>query len=521
MASPVPRVAGRENEDGSMVEVQFVGARAWSVGAPGQLVVSGTRANLLRADALDALPPEARAAWPDMVASLNPGDTIAATTTWVSLPGENNAGKSVKVHALAISERASRHNAKCRPDALAAGLKGRLGKGEARLVLVLSRAADLLALAAAVGRAFPLYHHKGKAPEALRLEVVVLAPSGAHGDGVDEATLAEATALCEAVRDAARLTDMPPSELHTDAFVAECELFAEQSGLGVTVLRAAELANRGMGGLVGVGQAARREPALVHLRWDPPGATGEPMAWVGKGIVFDTGGLSIKGKTDMPGMKVDMGGAAAVFAGFKLAVARKVPRRIDAILCLAENSVGPDAIRPDDIITLYSGKTIEVNNTDAEGRLVLADGVAFAVKDCDARMIVDLATLTGAQLMATGKLHAAIVSNDEALEDLAIDAGQRSGDLCFPLPFAPELFRGEFSSPVADLRNSVKDRMNAQSSCAAQFIAESLAAVTPDGVAVKWLHVDMAGPVVSRDRATGYGVALLFALATGAPTQEG
>lgn len=501
-----------------MVEVTFVGARAWGVGAPGQLVIAGTRANLLRADALDALPTEARPAWADMVGSLNPGDTVAATTTWVALPAEGNGAKSVKVHALAVSERASRHNARCRPDALAAGLKGRFGKGEARLVLVLARATDLLAMAAAVGRAFPLYHHKGKPPESGQLEVSVLSPAD---EPVDAAALAEAQALCEAVRDAARLTDMPPSELHTDAFVAECEIFAEKSGVSIAVLRAAELAARGMGGLVGVGQAARREPALVHMRWDPGNASAEPMAWVGKGIVFDTGGLSLKGKTDMPGMKVDMGGAAAVFAAFKLAVALKVPRRIDAILCLAENSVGPDAMRPDDIITLYSGKTIEVNNTDAEGRLVLADGVAFAVKDCDARVIVDLATLTGAQLMATGKLHAAIVSNEDELEARAIAAGKTSGDLCFPLPFSPELFRGEFSSPVADLRNSVKDRMNAQSSCAAQFIAESLAAVTPDGVAVKWLHVDMAGPVVSRDRATGFGVALLFALASGAPTERG
>lgn len=501
-----------------MVEVTFVGARAWGVGAPGQLVIAGTRANLLRADALDALPPEARAAWPDMVGSLNPGDTLAATTTWVALPTEGSGTKSVKVHALAVSERASRHNARCRPDALTAGLKGRFGKGEARLVLVLARSADLMAMAAAVGRAFPLYHHKGKPPENGQLEVSVLTPAD---EPVGAGALAEAQALCEAVRDAARLTDMPPSELHTDAFVAECEIFAEKNGLSLSVLRASDLAARGMGGLVGVGQAARREPALVHLRWDPPGASAEPMAWVGKGIVFDTGGLSIKGKTDMPGMKVDMGGAAAVFAAFKLAVELKVPRRVDAILCLAENSVGPDAMRPDDIITLYSGKTIEVNNTDAEGRLVLADGVAFAVKDCDARVIVDLATLTGAQLMATGKLHAAIVSNEDELEARAIAAGRASGDLCFPLPFAPELFRGEFSSPVADLRNSVKDRMNAQSSCAAQFIAESLAAVTPDGAAVKWLHVDMAGPVVSRDRATGFGVALLFALATGASPERG
>jgi len=137
-----------------------------------------------------------------------------------------------------------------------------------------------------------------------------------------------------------------------------------------------------------------------------------------------------------------------------------------------------------------------------------------------ATIVIDLATLTGAQLIATGKLHAAIVSNDESLEDHAVAAGQVSGDLCFPLPFAPELFRAEFASPVADLRNSVKDRMNAQSSCAAQFIAESLTASTPEGAHIRWLHVDMAGPAVSRDRGTGFGVGLLMALseAVGTPS---
>lgn len=497
-----------------MVELSFIESVVWDPTAnrPTQLAVAGTKASLLRAEVLDTLPAEVCPLWADMVGSLNAGDQLAATTTWAAVPGGADTTSPLKVHALALSDRASRHNAACRPDALAAALKGRFGKGRAKLVIVLTKSADLLAMAAAVGRAFPRYHHKGKAPEAAELEVGFLSPAN---DPVTADALARARGLCEAVRDAARLTDMPPSELHTDAFVNECEAFARDSGVAITVLRAAALAERGMGGLVGVGQAARREPALVHLRWDPADTTFEPMAWVGKGIVFDTGGLSMKGKSDMPGMKVDMGGAAAVFAAFKLAVADRIPRRIDAILCLAENSVGPDAMRPDDVITLYSGKTIEVNNTDAEGRLVLADGIAFALRDCGSRLVFDLATLTGAQLVATGKLHAAIVSNDEDLEVRAVKAGKLSGDLCFPLPFAPELFRGEFMSPVADLRNSVKDRMNAQSSCAAQFIAESLYASAPEGTTPRWLHVDMAGPVASRDRATGFGVALLYSMALG------
>jgi len=538
-------VYGRsESGEAMTVVLTFRDARVGDVDAGAdQLVVIGTKSALSRADLVALLPESVKPVWPSMVASMNPGDQFAATSTWVAKAGvspdadavaaETDGGTSngaMRVQAIAVSDRASRHNASCRPDAVASSLRGRFAKGAGRLILALSRASDLSALAGAVGRAFPLYLHKGKKADDVAVEVLVVSP-----EPLAESSIARAQGLCDAVRDAGRLTDMPPSELHTDAFVDEVTSWCSEHGLTPTILRAHALRERGFGGLVGVGQAATREPALVHVRWDPPVGTGsmvstgstlQPMAWVGKGIVFDTGGLSMKGKSDMPGMKVDMGGAAAVWSAFKLAVAMKVPRRIDAILCLAENSVGPLSMRPDDIITLYSGKTVEVNNTDAEGRLVLADGVAYALRDCGASIVIDLATLTGAQLMATGKVHAAIISNDDALEDAAVAAGQVSGDLCFPLPYAPEFFRAEFSSPVADLRNSVKDRMNAQSSCAAQFIAESLTATTPDGANVRWLHVDMAGPAVSRDRGTGFGVGLLLALteavtAASAPTSQG
>ncbi len=468
------------------------------------LVVVGTKAALVRGNVLEMLPEASRALWTPMVESLSPGDQSASTVTWVPREG---AGP-MRVGALAISDRASRHNAACRPDAITTGLKGRFGKGRGRIIAALERQEDADAVTAAIARAFPSYVKKRKPEPELRVEVCLL--------GAGPESSVRAGLIATSVRDAGRLVDTPPSELHTDAFVAEAEALGRRLGVEVKVMRMAELERLGMGGLVGVGQASPHEPALVHLRWDPDAhgvkALAEPVSWVGKGIVYDTGGLSIKGKTDMPGMKVDMGGAASVLNAFRLAVELRLPRRIDAILCIAENSVGPNAMRPDDVITLYSGKTIEVNNTDAEGRLVLADGVAYAVKDCGARIVIDLATLTGAQLMSTGKLHAGIVSNDEDFELKTVRAGRASGDLCFPLPYAPELFRGEFSSVVADLKNSVKDRMNAQSSCAAQFIAESLTAATPSGESIRWLHIDMAGPVASRDRGTGFGVLLLTTL---------
>ena len=169
--------------------------------------------------------------------------------------------------------------------------------------------------------------------------------------------------------------------------------------------------------------------------------------------------------------------------------------------------MGPESTRPDDILHMYSGKTVEVNNTDAEGRLVLADGVAYASKHLKPHVIVDLATLTGAQLMATGRKHAAIMSNHEGLESSAVIAGRESGDLVHPIPYCPEFFRGEFKSKVADMKNSVKDRMNAQTSFAGQFIGNHL-----NKYKGQWLHVDIAGPSTSRERGTGYGVALLLRL---------
>jgi probable aminopeptidase NPEPL1 len=161
------------------------------------------------------------------------------------------------------------------------------------------------------------------------------------------------------------------------------------------------------------------------------------------------------------------------------------------------------------VLTLHSGKTVEINNTDAEGRLLLADGVSYAARKLGADLILDAATLTGAQSIATGVNHAAIISNDEELEHLAVRVGRDVGDLVHPLPFAPEFYQPEFKSPLADMRNSVKNRSNAQTSCAAQFIHAHL-----EGTGARWLHVDLAGPAFRDERGSGYGVALLAGLAT-------
>jgi len=216
----------------------------------------------------------------------------------------------------------------------------------------------------------------------------------------------------------------------------------------------------------------------------------------------------------MAGMKTDMGGSAACLLAFRsLVMQGDMSKPIHALLCIAENSVDERATRPDDVHIMLSGKSVEVNNTDAEGRLVLGDGVYYAATYLNPYAIIDIATLTGAQLVTTGKRHAALYCSQPWLEDVALKSGKYTGDLVFPMLYCPEFHRAMFESPVADMKNSVSDRMNAQASCAGQFIGNHLEAYLEAGGA--WCHVDMAGPsmTLAGDRATGYGVALLYDIA--------
>lgn len=461
----------------------------------GALQILGRRERLEAADVVALVPEEARAVWARMIKG-DPGDQGRSATTWLD-------GELQRVAALVVPEMCSRHNSPTRtwawPRLLPTGRAA-----DTALIVALDDEAHAFAAAVGVARGLPTFSARSKTQDA-RTRVLLLGPNGPVHDP-------SFAVVADAVRRAAEWVDQPPDRLGPDGFVEEARRAASRSGSTIHVLRRKELVEQGLGGLAGVGAAAREEPALVVL--DHAGA-GDAVCWVGKGITYDTGGLSLKTKTGMPGMKTDMGGAAAVLAAFEAAVALGTTRRLTAILCIAENAVGPAATRPDDILKMYSGKTVEVNNTDAEGRLVLADGVAWAVRHRRPHTLVDLATLTGAQAMATGKLHAAICCNDDALELAAVAAGKSSGDLVFPVPYAPELFRREFASSVADMKNSVKDRNNAQSSCAAQFVADHM--TEHEG---PWLHVDLAAPAHNGGRGTGFGVGLLLTLlGCGAPGQ--
>lgn len=326
----------------------------------------------------------------------------------------------------------------------------------------------------------------------------------------DEAAISypEIQVLAENARLAACLYDTPTSELHTDSYLEKVREVAKEVGADLKIIQGKDLDAQGFGGLWGVGKASEHLPALAILTYEPKEEAKKTICLVGKGIVYDTGGLSIKGSANMPGMKGDMGGSAAVLGAFRSIAKLGCKHRVHGLLCLAENSVSAVATRPDDILYMYSGKTVEVNNTDAEGRLVLADGVAYSTKHLSPDYILDIATLTGAQMITTGGVHAGLVCNDAATEATVLEAGRASGDLVYPMLYCPELLTKEFESVCADMKNSVKNRLNAQSSCAGHFIESHLCSSYKG----KWIHVDMAGPGMKAERGTGYGVALLATL---------
>ncbi|XP_053429643.1 probable aminopeptidase NPEPL1 isoform X2 [Nycticebus coucang] len=355
----------------------------------------------------------------------------------------------------ALPSRVSRHNSPSAAHFITRLVRTCLPPGAHRCIVMVCEQPDVFASACALARAFPLFSHRSGALRRTEKTVTVeFYLVGQDNGPVEVSTLQCLANATEGVRLAARIVDTPCSEMNTDAFLEEINKVGKELGIIPTVIRDEELKARGFGGIYGVGKAALHPPALAVLSHTPDGAT-QTIAWVGKGIVYDTGGLSIKGKTTMPGMKRDCGGAAAILGAFRAATKQGFKDNLHAVFCLAENSVGPNATRPDDIHLLYSGKTVEINNTDAEGRLVLADGVSYACKDLGADIILDMATLTGAQGIATGKYHAAVLTNSAEWETACVKAGRKCGDLVHPLVYCPELHFSEFTSAVADMKNSV------------------------------------------------------------------
>jgi leucyl aminopeptidase len=300
--------------------------------------------------------------------------------------------------------------------------------------------------------------------------------------------LAEAMTL---VRD---LVNTAPADMVPADLAAVAQQTASASGLGVLVLDENELAKEEYGGILAVGMGSAHPPRLVRLEYSHPEAT-STVVFAGKGITFDSGGLSLKPPKAMETMKADMSGAAAVLGAFQAIAALGPVVNVVGYLPLAENMPGGGAQRPSDVITIYGGKTVEVLNTDAEGRLVLADALARSGADAPA-LLIDVATLTGAATVALGTRTSGVMASDEALAAQVAESAKRAGEAMWPMPLPEDLRKG-LDSSVADIANVSADRAGGMLT-AGLFLREFV----PDGV--RWAHLDIAGPAFNDGGAYGY-----------------
>lgn len=405
-----------------------------------------------------------------------------------------------QIVAAVLPNSVSRNNTMTRKEFIYQKTKELEGADNPVVVIGLDSAEHYPAAAHAIARHLMYAKRKGNKKHRPTFHVIAIDAQGKvieADDKVEEAARSIAWA-CEIV-------DTPPTEMNPKTFSAEIkQLAGSLTNVSVKEFVGEKLKSEGLMGVYSVGKAAVDEPRMLVLDYKPKQAK-RCFALCGKGVTYDTGGLSLKISGAMVGMKTDLGGAAAVIGAFRTLVQTDFPERVVAVVGLVENAIGPTAFKNDDIITFHSGKTVEINNTDAEGRLVLADCVSYVTRNYQPEVVLDAATLTGAQMVATGYLHAGFITNDDKLEDVALTVGRETGDMVTSLPFAPEIFQEEFSSELADMRNSVKNRSNAQPSCAAQFIYSHI-----DDCDVAWGHIDLAGPSSSpKGLGTGYGVLLM------------
>ena len=330
------------------------------------------------------------------------------------------------------------------------------------------------------------------------------------GDGDLEAIVGEARIVSEAVNEARDLQNRPANDLTPTALAEHArKLGSEIDRLSVEVEGREGIVARSMGAFAAVAQGTDEEPALITLRYEPPGASGPLLGFVGKAVTFDSGGISLKPGAKMAEMKFDMSGGAAVIAAVAAIARIGLPVRIVAVVGATENLPSGRSVKPGDIVTASNGRTIEVNNTDAEGRLVLADCLFHAIS-LGAEQVVDLATLTGAVIIALGSTYAGLISSDDAFAARVTEAGDRSGEIVWRLPLHEEydeLIKGKYG----DLDNAPEGR-KAGTITGATFLSHFVGD-TP------WAHLDIAGSAWDLGRAyapkgaAGYGVRLLVDLA--------
>ena len=331
--------------------------------------------------------------------------------------------------------------------------------------------------------------------------------------GLGAAAAQRAETVGRAVWTARDLTNIPAETATPDWIAEQARGIAQRSGLQVRVRAEDELRAGGFGGLLAVGAGSGNPPRLVEVSYTPAGGPEEAphVVLVGKGITFDSGGISLKPRDAMMTMKTDMAGAAAVLAVAEAAAALQLPVRVTAVLALAENAIGGASYRPADVVRTYNGTTVEVGNTDAEGRMVLADALAYAAAELHPDTLVDVATLTGAAALGLGLNHAALFGNAPQVLAGLEAAGARSGDAVWQLPLVPE-YSFVLDSDVADVSHiaPVKAKFGAGAIVAALFLEKFTGGVP-------WAHIDIAGPSrAGKDSgeltkgATGFGVRLLL-----------
>ncbi|CAA9236755.1 MAG: Cytosol aminopeptidase PepA [uncultured Corynebacteriales bacterium] len=366
--------------------------------------------------------------------------------------------------------------------ALALGLAG----GEAAAAGLIAAVAEGALLGA---YAFEAYRTGDRSRSAPPGQLTLLVPDP-KADGLDAAAR-RAGIVAGAVALARDLVNSPPNDLPPAELARRAEEAALAGGLDVEVLDERSLAAAGFGGVLGVGGGSARPPRLVRLRH---AGTGPKVALVGKGITFDSGGISIKPAVGMDQMKADMAGAAAVVAVMTAIAALDLPLDVTATVPMAENLPSGSAYRPADVLTMYGGKKVEVLNTDAEGRLILADAIVRACEDSP-EYLIETSTLTGAQRIALGDRTSGVMGTEE-LRDRVVAAGARVGEDMWPMPL-PDYLRSGLDSKVADIANVTGERaagMLAAGVFLREFVAEG----------VQWAHIDMASPAYNTGRPWGY-----------------
>ncbi|MDQ3824252.1 MAG: leucyl aminopeptidase [Actinomycetota bacterium] len=373
----------------------------------------------------------------------------------------------------------------------ATGAASRALSGIGRAITTLSRA-DLAA--AAEGAALGCYtftEYRSRNGDRPLAQMDLSVPSAR--DAAANQTLARAAVIAESVVAARDLVNTPPNDLYPASFADRAVRLAEAAGLDTEVLDEKDLLRDGYGGILGVGGGSSRPPRLVRLH-HAPAAPKARVALVGKGITFDTGGISIKPAAKMEEMTMDMAGAAAVVVTTVLAARLELPIEVIATVPMAENMPSATAYRPGDVLTMYGGTTVEVINTDAEGRLILADALVRAAQDSP-DYLIDTATLTGAQIVALGKRTPGIMGTPE-FRDRVTAISQQVGENGWAMPL-PEHLRSDLDSKLADIANVAEHRWGGMLA-AGVFLSEFV----PDGI--PWAHLDIAGPAYNTGSPWGY-----------------